>query len=683
MRRQGVIAGLVVAAVITTTVVLWLTSRRSDPTDRYRPRPAGTLTFNKDIAPVIHRECLICHRPGESAPFTLLSYSDVKRHATQIVDVTMSGFMPPWLPEPDLVPFMGERRLSVDEIGMIRQWVEEGAVKGAATNEAVPPQFTDGWQLGEPDLVVEMPEPYMLAEEGEDVFRNFVYRTGLTETRYVRALEFRAATPWAVHHATIAVDRTAKSRYHDQREPGPGFDGMINSSAESPDGHLMGWVPGKMPHELPSMIAWRLDPGTDLIVQLHLLPSGKPESIHPKIGLYFSDEVPTHRAYMIRLGSRTIDVPAGQTDYTIEDNFVLPVDVDVFALFPHAHYLGKEMQSWAILPDGTRQWLIHIKDWDFNWQDEYRLVVPIFLPRGTMLSMRYVYDNSADNVRNPNDPPRRVVFGPKAFDEMGDLWIQVVPSNTEDLRILESEFLRKEQQANLDCYEKMLANDPDDVTVRYELGEMLQKQGNLNDAIVLFERVLELDPDHVPANAALGRALHTQGRSDIAIEHFRRALQQMPEIAEVHFNLGQSLRVQGQLEAAIREYRVALELEPDLAPVLFSLGEVYRVQGSLDSAVESYTKAIETDPDYAEAHNNLGGVLASRGEIEEAMELFARAVDIDPQYAQAHNNLGMALASRGRLDEAIVHFRRAVELRPDHDGSQRNLAAALRMKEQN
>jgi tetratricopeptide (TPR) repeat protein len=681
VRRVGLIAGVIV--VVAAAVTVWWVSRQSSPSEYYQPRAPGSLTFNEDIAPVFHRECSVCHRPGESAPFALLTYDDVRSHAKQIVDVTMSGFMPPWLPEPGPVSFVGERHLSFDEIGMIRQWVEEGAARGEGVDEPTPPRFADGWQLGEPDVILEMPEPYTLAAGGEDVFRNFVYRTGLTETRHVRALEFRAATPRAVHHATITVDRTAKSRYHDQREPGPGFDGMLNSSAESPDGHLVGWVPGKMPHELPSEIAWRLDPGTDLIVQLHLLPSGKPESIHPEIGLYFSDEVPSRRAYMLRLGSRTIDVAAGQSDYAIEDTFVLPVDVEVYALLPHAHYLAKEMQGHAVLPNGTKLVLIHIRDWDFNWQDEYRLAEPLLLPRGTMLSMRFTYDNTAGNVRNPHDPPRRVVFGPKTEDEMGDLWIQVVPRNSADLGILEREFLSKERQANRDCYEKMLADDPDDVTVRYELGEMLQQQGNLTEAIPHFERVLELDPDHVPANAALGRARHAEGRTDLAIEHFQRALRQMPELAELHFNLGQSYRVEGRFEQAIDEYRTALELEPGLAAVHFSLGEIYRAQGNQDAAAESYAAAIEADPGYAQAYNNLGSIAGSRGDIETATELFRRAVEIDPGYAQAHNNLGMALASRGRLDEAIFHFTRAVELRPDHQASQRNLANALRTKARN
>ncbi len=520
-----------------------------------------------------------------------------------------------------------------------------------------------------------------MSADGPDVFRNFIYTAEVPETRYVRGLEFRPATPRAVHHATIAVDRSAKSRFYDRQDAEPGFDGMINSSAERPDGHMLGWVPGKVPHAVPEQIAWPLEPGTDLIVQLHLQPTGKAVSIHPTIGLFFADEPPSRTPFMIRLGPRTIDVAPGETDYAIADSFVLPVDVEVLGLVPHAHYLGKQMQGYATLPDGTKRWLIYIKEWDFDWQDEYRFAEPVFLPKGSTLSMRFTYDNSAGNVRNPHDPPRRVVFGPKTTDEMGDLWIQVLPRTEEDRQLLEREFVRKELQANLDCYEKMLELAPEDVTVRVELGELHHRQGALDKAITEYRRALRVDPDYVPAHAAIGRALHSRGAVEDAVAHSRRALELMPGLAEVHFNLGQSLRVLGRLDESIEQYRLALELSPALAPAHHNLGEVLRARGRLDEAVEQYRTALRIDPDYPQAHNNLGSVLASQGRMDGAMRHFRLAVKNDPDYAQAHNNLGMALASEGKLDEAIDHFTLAVRLRPDHAPSQRNLAMALRMRE--
>lgn len=646
MKGRVVLAAVVITAVVAAALV-WRGVRRPDLLREYVPRPAKTLTFNADIAPIIFSECAPCHRPGESAPFPLLDYGDVHKHAEQIVEVTLSRFMPPWLPEPGYGKFIGERRLSVDEIGRIKQWVDEGGERGEPEDLPPQPGFAQGWQLGEPDLILEMPEVYSLAPGGLDVFRNFVFPVNLAETRYVTALEFRPENPRAIHHATMAVDPTTKSRFHDQRDDEPGFDGMINSSAVRPDGHMLGWVPGRLPHRVSDDIAWRLEPDTDLIVQLHMQPSGKPETVRPRLGLFFSDEPPTRTPVMIRLGPRTIDVAPGESDYAIEDTFVLPVDVDVLAVAPHAHYLGKEMQAFATLPDGTQEWLIYIKEWDFNWQDEYRYVKPVSLPKGTTLSMRFTFDNSSDNVRNPHDPPRRVVFGPNTTDEMGDLWIQLLPRNGADRAMLAHEFQRKELQANLDCYEKMLEVDPRDVAVRVELGELHQQRGALKLAVVEFERALQIDPDHVPALTAGGRALHSVGRVKEAIEQFRKALQHMPELAEVHFNLGQSLFALERVEEAEEEYRVALELRPDLASAHHSLGEVHRMRGELDAAIDEYRRALAIDPDQA----------------------------------QSHNNLGIVLAMQKRLDEAIRHFNRAVELRPDHQPSQRNLAHALRMQE--
>jgi len=679
-KRLALMLAAAAGAAIVAVLALRDGGRPDEPASSYVPRPPGTLSFNVDIAPIVHRRCAPCHRPGEPAPFDLLTYEDVESHAKQILDVTSSGFMPPWPLAPGKLRFVGERRLTPDEKGMIRQWVEEGAARGDDAAEPVPPTFTEGWQLGEPDLVLEMSEAYPMPAGGRDVFRNFVIPTGLDRTRWVQALEFRPGTPRAVHHADILVDRTGRSRFHDQRDPGPGFDGMLNSSAEYPDGQFLGWAPGKMTRRLPEEISWRLDPGTDMIVQLHLQPTGKPEAVRSKIGLYFAEGRATRTAVMLRLGPRTIDVPAGESDYVTEDSYVLPVDVDVLSLVPHAHYLGHDMRGWAVLPDGTRVDLLHIPDWDFNWQDEYRLAEPLSLPAGTTLFMRFTFDNSSANVRNPNDPPQRVVFGPRTSNEMGDLWIQVLSVDERQRTILAEDFGRKERDAHIACYEKMIANDPQDVSVRYELGEMLTKLGRPEQAIEQFVRALEIDPDHVPTHAALGILLHDQGRFDEAEAHFRQAIAGMPELAEAHFNLGQTLLLQGRLDEALDEYKTALELQPEFAPAEHHVGEVLRMRGDLDGALRAYLRALEIDPGYAQAHNNVGSILASRGDLDGALEHFQRAVELDPNYAQAYNNLGMALAAKGRLDDAVAQFARAVELRPDHEPSRQNLARALELQ---
>ena len=242
-----------------------------------------------------------------------------------------------------------------------------------------------------------------------------------------RGVEFKVPRPAAVHHASLKIDRTRSSRQLDDEEPGPGYEGGGGRNARFPDGHFLSWTPGQSPQMLPAGMAWQLEPNTDLVLEMHMMPTGKIESIVPSVGFYFSDVPPTEPSYILRLGSQTIDIPQGEREYVVSDTAVLPVSADVFAIQPHAHYLAREMKVFARLPDGTTSWLLYIKDWDFKWQEVYRFKQRVALPAGTSLTMHYTYDNSAANVRNPNRPPRRVTFGQTTASEMGNLWVQLIP----------------------------------------------------------------------------------------------------------------------------------------------------------------------------------------------------------------------------------------------------------------
>jgi len=287
---------------------------------------------------------------------------------------------------------------------MIQRWVAQGAVEGDPADRPRPPAWPNGWQLGEPDLVVTMPQPYTLGAGGADVFRNFVVPVGLSSMRYVRALEFRTDNPRILHHATISVDPARVARKLDQADPEPGFAAMPDNDVQNVDG----WSPGKAPVMGPADLAWPLASGSDLVVQLHMLPTSSSQVIQPSIGLFFSDTPPSRASLVIALQSKAIDIPAGQNEYVVEDSYVLPADVDAISVYPHAHYLAKDMRGTATLPDGSVTSLIWIKAWDFNWQDKYRYASPVFLPRGTRLTMRFTYDNSNHNPRNPHQPARRV-----------------------------------------------------------------------------------------------------------------------------------------------------------------------------------------------------------------------------------------------------------------------------------
>jgi hypothetical protein len=398
------------------------------------PLPAGEkLTFNKHIAPLVFERCAGCHHPGEVAPFPLLSYGDVKKRAKQIADVTGSHFMPPWKPVEGHARFIAERRLSNDEIGLIPRWVEQGALEGDARDLPSAPKFDDGWKLGPPDIIVTMPEPFNVPAEGPDIYRNFVLPLTVPEGKYIKALEYRPSNRRVVHHALCATDFSANPRKLDEADPLPGYKGSLNIPGILFPGSLSAWTPGRDPMPLPDGISMPWKKGADLVMQLHLHPSGKPEVEQSSLGFYLTDEPPTRSMVDVGMIDRKIDIPPGERAFKTHDEFRVPVEMEVFGIFPHMHLIGREMKVTAHPPGGEPFSLIWIDDWDFNWQAYYQYAQPLRLPAGTRVTMDAVHDNSAANFRNPNNPPARVLHGEQTTDEMSAVLIQLVPVRESDL----------------------------------------------------------------------------------------------------------------------------------------------------------------------------------------------------------------------------------------------------------
>ena len=270
--------------------------------------------------------------------------------------------------------------------------------------------------------------------------------------------------------------------------------------------------------------------------------------------------------------------------YQIEDTYELPVDVEVLGVYPPAHYVGKKIHGLATLPDGTQQWLIRIDDWDFNWQDDYRYVRPLFLPRGTILKMHYTYDNSAANERNPNVPPRRVVEGNKSTDEMGTLTLLLLPRHPGDLEILKRDYELKFLYKTTAYYEEWVKSNPGAFRTHNFLGESYLKLGRFSLAAGHLEQAISLEPDYADAYHNLGKVLRSQGRHAEAIQHYRRALKQAPYLGELQANLANALATQGDAEQAIQHYRQALAINPGQAKVQNNLGNAYQEAGRLDEA---------------------------------------------------------------------------------------------------
>jgi tetratricopeptide (TPR) repeat protein len=585
----------------------------------------STPTYTRDVAPILFSRCATCHRPGGSGPFSVLTYVSTRTRATQIAQLTRSRAMPPW--KADDVPggFVGQPRLSQMEIDTIGRWAAGGAPEGDAGRLPPVPTFPEGWQLGPPDLVVQ-PPAYTLRADGTDDWRIFAVPLPVDAVRYVRGMEFHPGNARVVHHANIRIDRTPTSRQLDEADPAPGYDGLLAHSAVYPDGHFLAWTPGQVAPLLPKGLAWRLNPGTDLVIELHMQPSGREEIVQPAVGLFFGADPPERTPAMIRLGKQDIEIPAGESHYVETDTFVLPVDVDVQAVQPHAHYRARDILGEARLPDGSVRQLIHIGDWDFRWQHLFRYAQPFALPRGTTLSMRYVFDNSAANPRNPDRPPRRVEWGQRSGDEMGDLWIQVLTRDDRDLQAL-SDALRP----------KILSEDI---------------QGH--------ERLLRADPASAPLHDDVALMYLDAGRYDLAVSHFRSSLALKPQSAPAHFNLGVALTLAGDRVGAVAEYERAIALAPSYPIAQNNLGVALLQQGDAAAAAAHFEEAARLDSTYPEAFDNLGRALGLLGRWREAVEAFRRAVELRPDWAAALDNLGLALAESGDTAGAVDAERRAI-----------------------
>ena len=639
-------------------------------------RPASSVTgravtFTNAIAPLLLDRCAVCHHSGGVAPFSVLTYAEVRPWARAIRNATRTRSMPPWKPEPGYGgPFVGEQRLSDAEIDLIAAWVDAGAPEGERADPVPPPADFSGWRLGEPDLVVEMPEPYTLQAEGTDVLRKFAIPIPVPERRYVRGVELQPGNPRVVHHANMKIDPTPASGQLDAQDPAPGYDGVTPFAARFPFGFFLGWTPGQVRPLAAEGMAWTLDPGSDLLLEMHLTPSGEPETVRSRIGFFFTADPPTEIPFTIRLGKQDLDIPPGVSDYRSEDRYVLPVDVEVQGIQPHAHHLARRVRGYATLPDGTRRPLIAIDDWDFHWQDSYRYAEPFRLPRGTELAMEFTYDNSIGNPNNRHSPPRRVTWGQLSANEMGDLWIQVVPRSAADLDRLVRDRRPMELAEDIVGFEMVLAADPDQRMVHDDVALLYTQFGRIAESVTHYRESVRLAPDSSAAAYNLGTALLQVGALDDAVAELSRALRLNPTYAQAHNNLGAALKLRGDLAAAIPHYREAVRLRSDDGEALYNLANALMMNGALDDAAALYGRAITVQPEAPEPFAELALLLAThpdpaRRDPARAVRLAERAAELTG-HAQPGilDVLAAVYAAAGALDRAVATAETALGLVP-------------------
>jgi tetratricopeptide (TPR) repeat protein len=331
-----------------------------------------------------------------------------------------------------------------------------------------------------------------------------------------------------------------------------------------------------------------------------LQPSGKEEWIQPSLGLYFTDRPATRFPMLLQLeNDQKLDIPPGEKNFVVTDEFSIPEDIDLLAIYPHAHYVGKDLQAFATFPDGTKKCLIHIPDWNLNWQAVFRYQSPVELPTGTVVSMRYRYDNSDENIRNPNIPPKRVIGGNSSSNEMAHLWLQVLPRSQpgdgkDPRRNLQEAIARHNVEKN-----------PADFEGHYNLGAMLQARGQSSDALKQYELALTLRPEDATVNNAIAGTNLAAGHPDLAVRYLQTALRSRPNYFDAHYNLGTALAMQSDFTGALEHFRAAVQINPQDANAQANLGAALQATGDLREARTHLERALAIDPTLANARENL------------------------------------------------------------------------------
>lgn len=645
--------------VVLAAVVIAAGCRDPEPTPSPAPVDLGPPTFTRDVAPILFRHCGACHVDGGAAPFPLVGYDDVRDHASQIVEITASRTMPPWLPAPGVARYVGERHLTDGELSTLAKWVEAGRLEGEASDlPALPPPVT-GWRLGPPDVVLEADRAFELPADGGDVYRNFVIPIPAEAEGWIKSIELQPGDPKVVHHAVMRVDRSGTAVRRDAEDPAPGFDGMDFAGATMPDGRFIGWTPGKAPDPGQAARAFRLAEGSHIVLQVHMRPSGKPQSIKPRLGVHRSERPATRPALAMELASSDIVLPPGAAEVHVRDRFELPVDVYVTSVYPHAHYLGKRVEGYAELPDGSKKWLVRIDDWNFDWQDQYRFAEPVALPAGSTMVMDWTFDNSAKNPHNPSSPPVEVRFGPRSVDEMAELILEIEPADPATLPQLDQEFMNGWLDRQIAHHDRTLAGKPDDIEATFGKAALVARRGRNDEAIVLYRRGLALQPGRAGARVDLAIVMMGAGDLDGAKTELQTAITEAPDDARAQLTMGNLLRKQRSPKTAIAYLVRATELDPASTEAWNNLGITYEQAGDLVGAERSLRRAVELAPRRQLFAENLARTLAAANKDADALAAFRAILEIDPASVPALK--GMAAVLLRTAEEGSASAMRAVD----------------------
>lgn len=384
----------------------------------------SSITFYGQIEPIIHRNCTPCHQPGQAGPFNLITYEDVSRKGEFIAHVTKSRYMPPWKADVTFQQYRNARTLTDVEIAMIQDWVASGMPKGKPSRKSKSDHHVP--LATRPDLTLNMGTPYAIPTNGVDDFRFFNVHTALKEDRYVRKIEFVPGNKRLVHHSRLMTDTTHKVR---------GIHGMsandpkVNQFEKYPpvDKFLYGWVPGNFAIEFPKGTGKKIYKDSDLIMNIHYSPNRRDNQTDlSTVNFYFSEEDSLREVYSLAIAEENITngpfvIPGNETKTFYSKFGPIPIDISAVAVLPHMHFLGKSFRAFAVAPDGNAIFLIKIDHWDFNWQETYQFNKLLKIPRGSVIFVEALFDNTSLNPANPTSPPKTVTYGWETASEMLDM----------------------------------------------------------------------------------------------------------------------------------------------------------------------------------------------------------------------------------------------------------------------
>jgi len=609
------------------------------------------VTFSKDVLPVLQKHCQECHRPGEAAPFSLLTYEEARPWAKAMKEAVLLRKMPPWFADPLIGKFANDRSLSETEISTLVAWSDQGAAHGDPKDAPAPLQFLEGWRIPKPDVVIEMPNAFHVPASGIIDYQHIVVPSGITEDRWVQFAEARPGNPALVHHIVVFT-REPGSKWLKGAKPGVPFvpdPKKIKRKKEDegvPGEAVAGYAPGALPMQLKPGQAILIKAGSDIVFQVHYTTNGKPGPDRSRIGFVFAPGPPKQRVVGLAAYNSDFKIPAGDANYRVDSVYDLGAQVELTSMQPHMHSRGKDFEFRAIYPTGESETLLRVLDYSFSWQLSYELAKPMILPKGTRIQCTAHFDNSANNPNNP-DPGKEVAWGDQSRDEMmiGFFSVAVdanVPSKSLEAERStevkprakpkkESDALRAFQDAQtpdqqLQAIENILTNFPDtDFKVMLLQTAMQIEQRKDDFAKVMFygERLLNADPKGAFALVTMAGeiARHTRefdldkeqklAKVDEYAKSGLEAAKVMPRPsgitddqwdpakkdfqAQAYEAMGRAAGLRKKYDEAVADYKQAISIAATPDAITWArLGQVYEDSGKLDDAADAFDKALAT-----------------------------------------------------------------------------------------